>query len=78
MKYIPLAKCYHDPKFSYEAEYKDRFKAESTIHFDFQINGNEAFFCMAPEISDLITTIHQTNEKYSQFENEIPVFGYSS
>ncbi|MDE5757916.1 MAG: Fic family protein, partial [Allobaculum sp.] len=73
MEYIPLAKCHYNPNIDYQAVYKERFNAPDTIHFDFQINGSEAFFFMAPEVTDLITSIYQKNEKYSQFENEIPV-----
>lgn len=73
MEYIPLAKCHYNPNIDYQAVYKERFNAPNTIHFDFRINGDQAFFFMAPEVTDLITSIYQKNEKYSQFENEIPV-----
>lgn len=73
MKYIPLYKCFYNPNIDYKAIYHSRFSAEETIHFDFQINGAKVFFFMAPEVQDLITAIYQKNEKYSMFENNIPV-----
>lgn len=73
MRYELLAKCYYNPNIDHEAIYQERFDALDTIHFDFQIHGAEAFFFMAPEISRLITAIYKKNEKFSQFENAIPV-----
>lgn len=61
MEYISLNKCYRIPNINYEAVYKDRFNAPDTIHFDFQIHGEEAFFFTAPEVSKLIRAIRQKN-----------------
>lgn len=73
MEYVLLTKCYYNPNIDHQAVYKERFNAPNTIHFDFQINGFQAFFYMAPEVSKLIETIYQKNEKFSQFEDKIPV-----
>lgn len=51
MGYQLLKKLYYKDKIDYEQEYQQRFTSASTIHVDFEIHNNSAFFQITPEIS---------------------------
>ena len=52
--------------------YTNRFESESTIKFDFNINGNEAFFFYHSEISSLLYKIKEYDNKINNLVGSLP------
>lgn len=71
--YKNLKKCFYHKDIDEDSIYRNRFESESSIHFDFDIQGFPAFFYLAPEVYRLVTEIHEKNPRFFQYQNEIPV-----
>lgn len=73
MKYDNLVKLYYKDKLQYEALYQKRYEGEETLHFDFQVSGNKAFFSMTTELVNLMMDILQENTALLSCVSKLPV-----
>lgn len=72
MAYQDLKKLYYKDEAEYAREYKRRFQAEDTIHLDFEIGENQAFFVENTEVLRLALHITQMNHKVSRLCDVLP------
>lgn len=73
MSYPSLRKLYYTSKDEYDSIYKNRFTSENTIHFNFNINGNSAFFFYHSEIMKMISEISFLDKKVNEIlKNVLP------
>ena len=66
MDYINLGKLYYIDRERYKAEYTSRFSSPDTIHLDFMVKKNQAFFVQTSEVSNLAIQILKTDKKISK------------
>jgi Fic family protein len=81
LTYEPLSKLFYklSSKEEYEKEYQYRFNHPSSVHFDFEINGNPTFFIPLPSIYDKIIGIQELNyyiDNNDYFHSNFTVFAH--
>ena len=72
MSYALLNRLYYQNKTEYEKLYDQRFNAETTQRFNFEIHGNTAFYCMCPEIYNLTSEIMRTDKRVFELCCDLP------
>lgn len=70
MSYQSLRKLYYIDKNEYLSVYRNRFESENSIHFNFDINKNNAFFFYHSEIMRMISTISFLDKKVNEILNQ--------
>lgn len=70
--YIVLSKLFYQNKDAYEQLYQQRFHSEYTVHLDFEVNGNQAFFVQTPEAYQMLTNILRMNTAVSNLCQALP------
>lgn len=70
--YIVLSKLFYQNKDAYEQAYQQRFHSEYTVHLDFEVNGNQAFFVQTPEAYQMLTNILRMNTAVSNLCQALP------
>ena len=60
MGYQSLLKLFFYDTEEYKAEYQKRFEGSHTVHLDFLINENQAFFVLEPSLYNQIIDIYKT------------------
>jgi len=68
----PLKKLFHMDRAKYEEEYRKRFNADNTVHFNFKISGEQAFVCQTTEILSLIISIERTDKRIRSLHRALP------
>lgn len=58
-----LYKLFYIDKDKYKEEFEKRFNSSDTMHLNFNIGDNPAFFCQSPEIYKLIVSIERTDKE---------------
>ena len=72
MSYDSLEKIYYKKNEAYEELYKNRFHSENSLHFDFKIHNNDAFFFFHKDILFMLDEISQLEKKVNQFLRMLP------
>ena len=72
MEYQVLQKVYYKNRHDYERIYQERFNSEYTVHLDFEVKGNQAFFIQTPEIISMLTDILKMNHAVSNLCQALP------
>lgn len=72
MEYILLEKLYYKDKQKYENEYLNRFNSISAVKLNIEINKNQAFFIMTPEIINQIIKINEVNNELNDMTKILP------
>lgn len=72
MEYILLEKLYYKDKQKYENEYLSRFNSISAVKLNIEINKNQAFFIMTPEIINQIIKINEVNNELNDMTKILP------
>lgn len=67
-----LFKMYFKNKNEYNKIYENRFNSENTIHFDFKIDNNDAFFYYHNEIMNNIFNINKLDKEVTNILNMLP------
>ena len=67
-----LSKLFYQNKDAYEQAYQQRFHSEYTVHLDFEVNGNQAFFVQTPEAYQMLTNILRMNTAVSNLCQALP------
>ena len=70
--YIVLSKLFYQNKDAYEQVYQQRFHSEYTVHLDFEVNENPAFFVQTPEAYQMLTNILRMNTVVSNLCQALP------
>lgn len=73
MAYKELKKIYYSQKNEYEAKYEQRFNSEETLKFDFEINGNQAFFFYTKDVLFLLNSINKADKKLCELTLQLPI-----
>lgn len=63
MRYEPLKNFYYNSKELFEETYNQRFNSPSTLKFDFDISGNQAFLVINNEILNLLELIYSADKE---------------
>lgn len=71
MNYQPLSKLFYSDK-NYNNIFNLRFNSENTIHLDFDIKDNNAFFMITPYIFDKTIDIYKTDKIILKLCNKLP------
>lgn len=72
LEYILLEKLYYKDKQKYENEYLNRFNSISAVKLNIEINKNQAFFIMTPEIANQIIKINEVNNELNDMTEILP------
>lgn len=72
LEYILLEKLYYKDKQKYENEYLNRFNSISAVKLNIEINKNQAFFIMTPEITNQIIKINEINNRLNDMTSALP------
>ena len=72
MEYSSLYNLYFQDKDRQEAIYQERFRSESSHHFDLKINGSKAFLFLHPDHFALITEIYRLDKKIQILSDALP------
>lgn len=72
MEYTLLEKLYYKDKQKYENEYLSRFNSISTVKLDIDINKDQAFFIITPEITNQIIKINDVNNRLNDMTKALP------
>ena len=72
-----LFKLYYTNREEYNNKLIERQKSENTYNFDFNINGNRAFFFYHKDIMNLITKISFLDKKVSKALENLPEAAYN-
>ena len=72
MQYKNLEKFFYNSKQEYEEKYAEYFNDLATQKLDFEINGNQAFYVCAQEVTKLLYDIMQANRKLDRICNSLP------
>ncbi len=72
MPSLSLNKLYYADKEKYNEEYTLRYNSEDSIHLDFFIGDNQAFFCPNNEIYKRIISIIRIDKKVQQLYLKLP------
>ncbi|MDO4301081.1 MAG: Fic family protein [Clostridia bacterium] len=72
MDYILLEKLYYKDRKKYENEYLNRFNSISTVKLNIEINKNQAFFIITPEMTNQIIEINEVNNRLNDMTNTLP------
>ncbi len=67
-----LYKLFYINKDKYKEEFEKRFNSNDTIHLNFNIGNNPAFFCQSPEIYKLIVSIERTDKEILGLCSSLP------
>ncbi len=67
-----LYKLFYIDKDKYKQEYEKRFNSDDTVHLDFSIGDNPAFFCQTPEIYKLIVSIERADKEIVLLCSNLP------
>ncbi|MDR1821607.1 MAG: Fic family protein [Oscillospiraceae bacterium] len=62
MDYIALSQLYYSDRKAYDALLQQRLSGETTIHLDFQVSGNPAFFVKTPELLEAVLRIERADK----------------
>lgn len=73
MSYTILSKLYYQNRELYEKTYLQRINSEYTVHLNFEIADNTAFFVQTPEIYSMLTNILRMNRAVSSLCQGLPV-----
>ncbi|MBQ2866166.1 MAG: Fic family protein [Clostridia bacterium] len=73
MGYIILSHLYYKDKDEYTKLYEQRKSSESTRLLPILIQGNQAFYCLCPDIYDLSTRIMVLDKKVSLIRENLPM-----
>lgn len=72
MSYSELKKIYYSKKDIYQQTYKMRYASDSTIHLDFTVSGNLAFFLQTSDVVSLFGKILQLDKKIAFLCSQLP------
>lgn len=72
MEYQLLPHLYYENKDEYNQLYEKRFHGESTVHLDFSIHDNPAYYCLCPEIHQMYIDILRLNQSVLQLMETLP------
>ena len=72
MEYTVLSKLFYQNKNDYEQMYQQRFHSEYTVHLDFEVSGNPAFFVQTPETYQMLINILRMNTAVSNLCQALP------
>ena len=72
MSYKLLSHLFYKDKDEYNALYQQRISSESTRILPIKIGGNNAFYCLCPEIHETSLRIMQLDKMVSLIEDELP------
>lgn len=72
LEYILLEKLYYKDKQKYENEYLSRFNSISAVKLNIEINKNQGFFIMTPEIINQIIKINEVNNELNDMTKILP------
>lgn len=72
MNYQLLSHLFYKDKEEYNALYKQRMLAESTVVLPIKIGDHNAFYCLCPEIYEISLRIMQLDKMVSVIEDELP------
>lgn len=67
-----LKKLFHIDRDQYEKEYLRRFSDENTVHLNFPIGSNTAFFCQTVEIFQVLLSIERTDKQIEELCHDLP------
>ena len=67
-----LEKLYYKDRKKYESEYLNRFNSISSVRLNVEINKNQAFFMIIPEIVNQIIKINEVNNRLNDMTNALP------
>ena len=74
--YKPLSLIFHTNKKDYNNIYLSRLNADNSIHIDFNIHGNQAFFLETPDILKRIINIHIIDKQISKLSLALPLLAF--
>lgn len=72
MEYKSLSKLFYSDEENYKKIYEERFNANNTIHFDFNISGKPAFVVINLDINSMMLSIYKKDKIISQLCNLLP------
>ena len=72
MKYDTLRKLYYKDRVGFEEEYLKRFNSDQSIHLDFMVGENPAFFLPTTEIIFMLTDILRIDKRVSKISGTLP------
>lgn len=72
MEYKPLSKLFYSDREHYDYVYHNRFNSEYSIHLDFSIHNNQAFFVVEPSFLQKIIEIYKIDKKVKQLYDMLP------
>lgn len=72
LEYNTLYQLYYKDRLNYESIYDLRYHSESTIHFDFEINGQKAFIYLHPMHFELTSQIYKIDKKVAHIYDQLP------
>lgn len=72
MGYQSLLKLFFYDTEEYKTEYQKRFEGSHTVHLDFLINENQAFFVLEPSLYNQIIDIYKTDKRIQALSNRLP------
>lgn len=72
MSYDSLEKIYYKNNLAYEEIYKNRFFSENSLHFDFKIHQNDAFFFFHKDIITKLDEITRLEKSVNEYLEELP------
>ncbi len=72
MGYIDLRKLSYSNRNEYAAEYERRFHSPDSVHLDFKIGENQAFFLPCKEVMDLVVEILRIDKQVYIISKRLP------
>ena len=70
--YEVLKNLFYKDKNLYEKTYQERYNSEMSVHIDFNINGNPAFFIETKDIVDMLTRILISDKEVCKLCDKLP------
>ena len=72
MAYTELKKLYYKDREAYQATYKQRFSAETTVRLEFDIAGHQAFFVQCDDVINLTYQILKLDKEIYRLRTKLP------
>lgn len=72
MTYTLLKNIFYQDAEKYEYIYNKRFNSECTQKLNIELQGNQAFYCLIPEITNLIINIYELNQNITHLCHKLP------
>ena len=72
MQYKFLSKLFYSDKENYDKIYKERYNSEYSVHLDFSIHDNPAFFLLNPIFLQKSINIYKTDKRIRVLRNMLP------